>query len=65
MPAAALLAAALLVAGTPGARLDALEARRRAEEAAARMLAEQERSVLGTLGEIAIGAVHCGSCSGS
>lgn len=47
---AALLALAL---ATPGARaqLDALEARRRAEETAARLLAEQERSVLDTLAE--------------
>jgi len=50
MPAALLLALALLAPG-PRAQLDALQARRRAEEAAARMLAEQERSVLDTLAE--------------
>ncbi len=55
MLAAALLAAAALAAGPPGPRLDALEARRRAEEAAARMLAAQEQTVLGTLGEIEVG----------
>jgi murein hydrolase activator len=47
---AALLALALAAAG-PRGRLDALEARRRAEENAARLLAEQERSVLDTLAE--------------
>jgi septal ring factor EnvC (AmiA/AmiB activator) len=47
---AALLALAL-AAATPKAQLDALEARRRAEETAARMLAQQERSVLDTLAE--------------
>jgi murein hydrolase activator len=46
----ALLALAL-AAATPKAQLDALEARRRAEETAARMLAQQERSVLETLEE--------------
>jgi septal ring factor EnvC (AmiA/AmiB activator) len=40
-----------LAAGDPRAQLQALEARRRAEETAARMLREQERSVLDTLGE--------------
>lgn len=47
---AALLGLALSVSG-PRARLDALEARRRAEENAARLLAEEERSVLDTLAE--------------
>lgn len=65
MPLAALLAALLVAApaapagGTAAApaaaRIEALAARRRAEEAAARMLAAQERSVLGTLGEIEAG----------
>ena len=50
MPAALALAVAL-AAADPRAQLGALEARRRAEETAARMLAEQERSVLDTLGE--------------
>lgn len=49
MPAA--LLALVLAAATPKAQLDALEGRRRAEEAAARMLARQERSVLDTIGE--------------
>jgi septal ring factor EnvC (AmiA/AmiB activator) len=50
--AAAAIAAALLAAGAdPRAQLGALEARRRAEETAARLLAEQERSVLDTLAE--------------
>jgi murein hydrolase activator len=46
-------ALALALAAAPGARaqLDALEARRRAAETAARMLAQQERSVLDTLAE--------------
>jgi septal ring factor EnvC (AmiA/AmiB activator) len=48
---AAVLVALALAAATPKAQLDALEARRRAEEAAARMLGQQERSVLDTLGE--------------
>jgi septal ring factor EnvC (AmiA/AmiB activator) len=48
--AAALLAVAL-AAANPKAQLDLLEARRRAEETAIRMLAQQERSVLDTLGE--------------
>jgi septal ring factor EnvC (AmiA/AmiB activator) len=47
--AGALLVAAALAAGSPRAQLDALEARRRAEESAARLLAEQERSILDTL----------------
>jgi septal ring factor EnvC (AmiA/AmiB activator) len=47
----AALLALVLAAATPKAQLDALDARRRAEEAAARMLAQQERSVLDTLGE--------------
>jgi septal ring factor EnvC (AmiA/AmiB activator) len=47
----ALLLAAALAAGSPRAQLDALEARRRAEETAARMLAEQERSILDGLAE--------------
>jgi murein hydrolase activator len=45
------LLAVALAAATPKAQLDALEARRRAEETAARLLAQQERSVLDTLGE--------------
>ena len=49
MLAAAALALAL--AADPRAQLGALDARRRAEETAARMLAEQERSVLDTLAE--------------
>lgn len=55
MTLAALVAAALTAAAPGGASLDALEARRRTEEAEARMLAAQERSVLGTLGEIEAG----------
>jgi septal ring factor EnvC (AmiA/AmiB activator) len=47
----ALLLAAVLAAGSPRAQLDALDARRRAEERAARMLAQQERSILDTLGD--------------
>lgn len=47
----ALLLAAALAAGNPRAQLDALEARRRAEERAVRLLAEQERSILDTLAE--------------
>ena len=47
----ALLLAAALAAGSPRAQLDALEARRRAEETAAKMLAEQERSILDGLAE--------------
>ena len=47
----ALLLAAALAAGSPRAQLDALEARRRAEETAARLLGEQERSILDTLAE--------------
>jgi septal ring factor EnvC (AmiA/AmiB activator) len=43
--------AAALAAGNPRAQLDALEARRRAEETAAKLLAEQERSILDTLAE--------------
>jgi septal ring factor EnvC (AmiA/AmiB activator) len=46
-----LLLLALLGAANPKAQLDALEARKRAEEAAARMLEHQERSVLDTLAE--------------
>jgi septal ring factor EnvC (AmiA/AmiB activator) len=42
---------ALLAAAGPKAQLDALEARKRAEESAAKMLAHQERSVLDTLAE--------------
>jgi septal ring factor EnvC (AmiA/AmiB activator) len=49
--AGALLLAVALAAGSPRAQLDALEARRRAEEQAARMLAQQERSILDTLAE--------------
>jgi septal ring factor EnvC (AmiA/AmiB activator) len=45
------LLAVALAAATPKAQLDALEARRRAEQTAARLLAQQERSVLDTLGE--------------
>jgi murein DD-endopeptidase MepM/ murein hydrolase activator NlpD len=70
VPLAALLAAVLAAAppapatpaeraapaaGSAAAKVEALAARRRAEEAAARMLAAQERSVLGTLGEIEAG----------
>ena len=47
----ALVLAALLGAASPKAQLDALEARRRAEETAAQMLQHQERSVLDTLAE--------------
>jgi septal ring factor EnvC (AmiA/AmiB activator) len=43
--------AASLGAANPKAQLDALEARRRAEETAAKMLRHQERSVLDTLAE--------------
>lgn len=50
MPAALALLLALSAAD-PRAQLSALEARRRAEETAARLLARQERSVLDTLGE--------------
>jgi septal ring factor EnvC (AmiA/AmiB activator) len=53
--AGALLLAAALAAGSPRAQLDALEARRRAEETAARLLAEQERSILDTLAEAEAG----------
>jgi murein hydrolase activator len=48
--APALLALAL-AAASPRAQLDVLEARRRAEETAARLLRQQETSVLDTLGE--------------
>jgi septal ring factor EnvC (AmiA/AmiB activator) len=49
----ALVALGLAVgASGPKAQLDALEARRRAEEGAVRLLGEQERSVLDTLGEV-------------
>jgi septal ring factor EnvC (AmiA/AmiB activator) len=51
MTLAPALLAALLAAGSPRAQLDALEARRRAEENAARLLAEQERSILDGLAE--------------
>lgn len=51
MAALVLLASVLLGATGPKAQLDALEARRRAAEAAARTLAHQERSVLDTLAE--------------
>jgi septal ring factor EnvC (AmiA/AmiB activator) len=47
----ALLVAVVLAAGSPRAQLDALEARRRVEEQAARLLARQERSILDTLAE--------------
>ena len=40
-----------LAAGDPRAQLEALKARRAAEEAAARLLAERERSILDTVGE--------------
>lgn len=50
MTAAALLAL-VLAAGNPRAQLQQLEARRKAEETAARLLAQQERSVLDTLAE--------------
>ncbi len=46
-----LLVAVAVAAANPKAQLDALEARRRVEETAARMLAHQERSVLDTLAE--------------
>jgi septal ring factor EnvC (AmiA/AmiB activator) len=49
--AVAPLLAAVLAAGSPRAQLDALEARRRAEENAAKLLAEQERSILDGLAE--------------
>jgi septal ring factor EnvC (AmiA/AmiB activator) len=49
--AGALLLAAALAAGGARSQLDALEARRRAEESAVRLLAEQERSILDTLAE--------------
>jgi septal ring factor EnvC (AmiA/AmiB activator) len=49
--AAALALLLALSAADPRAQLSALEARRRAEETAARLLARQERSVLDTLGE--------------
>jgi septal ring factor EnvC (AmiA/AmiB activator) len=42
----------LLLAADPGGRLQALEARRAAEAAAARLLADQERSVLDGLDEV-------------
>jgi septal ring factor EnvC (AmiA/AmiB activator) len=48
-PAAALLVVLALAAPNARARLDALEARKRAEENAARLLAQQETSVLDTL----------------
>ena len=41
----------LLAAGDPRAQLEALKARKAAEEAAARLLANRERSILDTLGE--------------
>jgi septal ring factor EnvC (AmiA/AmiB activator) len=41
----------LLAAGDPRAQLEALKARRAAEETAARLLADRERSILDTLGE--------------
>ena len=52
MTAAPALLAALLAAGSPRAQLDALEARRRAEVNAAKLLAEQERSILDGLAEV-------------
>ncbi len=51
LPALAALGLALGSAG-PKAQLDALEARRRAEETAVKLLGEQERSVLDTLSEV-------------
>jgi len=53
VPAAAFvtLCALAFLAPSPRARLDELEERRRAEESAARLLAEQESSVLDTLAE--------------
>ncbi len=52
LPAAALpLLALALAAPSPRTRLDALEQRRRAEENAVRLLADQELSVLDTLAE--------------
>jgi septal ring factor EnvC (AmiA/AmiB activator) len=41
----------LLAAGDPRAQLEALKARKAAEETAARLLADRERSILDTLGE--------------
>jgi murein DD-endopeptidase MepM/ murein hydrolase activator NlpD len=49
LAAASLAAALALAAGDPRAQLGALEARRRAEVSAAKLLARQERSVLDTL----------------
>ncbi len=51
LPVLAALLALSAGAATPKAQLDAIEARRRAEERAARLLEQQERSVLDTLGE--------------
>jgi len=51
LPALAALGLALGASG-PKSQLDALEARRRAEESAVKLLAQQERSVLDTLGEV-------------
>jgi murein hydrolase activator len=48
---AAVLLALALAAGNPRAQLQQLEARRKAEETAARLLAQQERSVLDTLAD--------------
>lgn len=49
--AGAVAVALALGAAGPKAQLDAVERRRRAEEAAARLLAQQERSVLDTVGD--------------
>ncbi len=54
----ALVLAALLGAANPRAQLEALEARRRAEETAAKMLARQETSVLDTLAEAEVALVE-------
>ncbi len=52
VPAALVALAVALGAAGPRSQLDALEARRRAEETAVKLLAQQERSVLDTLGEV-------------
>ena len=52
MAPALLALAVVLGAAGPKSQLDALEARRRAEETAVRLLGQQERSVLDTLGEV-------------
>ncbi len=52
VPAALVALAVALGAAGPRSQLDALDARRRAEETAVKLLAQQERSVLDTLGEV-------------